>query len=157
MSLIVTAKGRYRLSVNGAPFSEHNQEREAVGEKASQILEADPSLVVTVTPPVVEIRASGYVIPIEPTEPVLSDGGVDLIDFIAGHTVEPQRNPNPLEGDLFEVLHQFAANCKKDWLLHRLYFTLQDGTEIWAGIGWRGYSLLWYERDKDALKVGGGT
>lgn len=154
MSLKTTAKGYHALSVNGAHFSNHTSLIEAVAERASAILQADPSLVVRVTPQVIEVRASGVSVAVPPVEQVTSDGGIDLIDFIAGHTVEPQRNPNPLEGDLFDVLHQFAANCKRDWLLHRLYFTLQDGTELWAGVGWRGYTLLFYSRDKSALKVG---
>lgn len=155
MSLRTTSKGYHALTVNGQHFSNHTSLIEAVAEKASAILEADPTLVVHVRPPLIEVRASDDAIPVPPNEPVRSDGGVDLIDFIAGHTVEPQRNPNPLAGDLFTALHQFAENCKKDWLLHRLYFTLQDGTELWAGVGWRGYTLLFYNRDKSALKVGG--
>ena len=154
MSLKSTAKGYHRLLVNGVFFSQHTSLIEAVVERASAILQADPSLIVTVYPPVYEVRASDVSVVVPPSEPVVSDGGIDLIDFIAGHTVEPQRNPNPLVGDLFDVLHQFAENCKRDWLLHRLYFTLQDGTELWAGVGWRGYTLLFYNRDKSALKVG---
>ncbi|MEQ1573111.1 MAG: hypothetical protein ABL993_02585 [Vicinamibacterales bacterium] len=154
MSLTTTAKGRYDLKVNGVHFSYHNVEREAVAERASAILEAQPTAVVTVLPPTIEVRASDAAIVVPPTVPVVSDGGIDLIDFIAGHTVEPQRNPNPLVGDLFSVLQAFADNCKQDWLLHRLYFTLQDGSEMWAGVGWRGYTLLFYLRDKNALKVG---
>lgn len=156
MSLKSTAKGYHRLLVNGVFFSQHASLVEALVERASAILQADPSLVVTVTPPTYEVRASDAAIPVPTAEPIISDGGVDLIDFIAGHTVEPQRNPNPLVGDLFTALQSFADNCKKDWLLHRLKFGLQDGTELWAGVGWRGYTLLFYSRDKNALKVGGG-
>jgi hypothetical protein len=157
MSLKTTAKGYNALSVNGVHFSNHSSLIEAVAEKASAILEADPTLVVTVRPPIIEVRASEDAIPVPPMEPIVSDAGEDLIDFLA--RVSPPPNVIADLGTVSSVedaADEFADESKTRVLPIRCYATIA-GVRTWVGIAWRGYLLLWHRRDKAALRIGGGS
>lgn len=152
----ITAKGYYYLSVAGAHFSSHVQEREGI-ERAAKVLAADPSLVCTIRPPTVEVRASEDAVPVTPAEPVTSDAGEDLIDFIERHSA-PVTSVDFIEAASFEAsIPRFAEQTKAEWTIRRLFRQNADGTRTWAGIGWRGYVLLFLYRDPGALRVGGGS
>ena len=163
--------GAYRrVMVNGAEFSRHTTIHKA-GETAYDValealrqvqagtLAAFPSIeVVTDERVVYEVDPSVDPVTIPaPTTPPTSGGGEDLIDFIERNTATPT---------VFDVVHAssfeaalpvFAEQHKQDWLLHRIYRTNADGSRTWAGIGWRGYLLVWLYRDKTALTVGGAS
>ena len=150
MSLKSTIKGYHRLMVNGVFFSQHTSVFEAAVERASAILQADPSLIVTVVPPIIEVRASTASVAVPPVTPVTSDGGVDLIDFL--DSIDGEDQPGEvLRGLTLEAsLAEFAALTKHGWLIRKL----RDATGEWIGSGWRGYVLLFLWRNKGEIKVG---
>lgn len=156
MSLKTTAKGYNALSVNGVHFSNHSSLIEAVAEKASAILEADPALVVRVQPPVIEIRASDDAVPVPSPMPVVSDSGEDLVDFLERISAPPNIVATlPPTSTVEESLDEFAAETLKTWRPLRFYARHPDGREEWVGWGWRGYIVTWNHRDRQALRIGG--
>jgi hypothetical protein len=155
MSIEITAKGYHVLRVGGVQFSQHVVEREGF-ERASQILEADPSLVCTITPPTIEVRASAGAVAVESPAPVTSDGGEDLIDFIERTSAEPNIVAEIASASsVEEAADEFAEETKKYLYPLRFYARLADGRREWVGMGWRGYVLLWNRRLKGAIKIGG--
>lgn len=154
MSVKVTALGYYRLMVNGQHFSNHSQEREGI-EKSSHILEITPEAIVTLTPPIVKVESSktGVTTPNIPGEPVLSDAGEDLIDFIDRMQGPPTSYEKIIVDNFYAGVEAFIVKTKATWLVRRLYWEV-NGEKIWVGIGWRGYILIWHKRDKTAIRVG---
>ena len=156
MSLKSTAKGYHRLLVNGVFFSQHSSLVEALVERASAILQADPSLIVTVYPPVYEVRASDATVVVPPTEPVTSDGGEDLIDFIERIGPAPIVNETYQAASILAGVDAFLDRSRTTWLVNRCYWDPNDGTpKILVAYGWRGYGLLVHKRVKGTIKIGG--
>ena len=160
MSLKITRKGYYVLKVGGVSFSNHVEPREGY-EKASQALAADPTLKLLLAPPVIEIVEDGATVqvPIGDPVPVTSDGGEDLIDFLARIQGIEGPGPNPvlIEASSYEdYLNQAAIGSKGTWLIRRIYWPV-NGERVWIGIVWRGYVLVWNNRDKTAIRIGGGA
>lgn len=155
MSIEVTAKGLHQLKVNGVPFSSHTQEREAI-EKASKVVEADPQLVCTTIAPSIEIRASKGSIIVQPSpEPVISDGGEDLFDFLERVGPTPRVEVEITAPTLMQGLETFLQSHQESWLIHKMYHKAADGTKTLVAYGWRGFGLVVHLRKKGTIKIGG--
>lgn len=155
MSLIVTSKGYHRLSVNGVHFSNHSQQPEAI-EKASKVLEADPTVKCAVVSPTLEIVASKGSIVVQPApEPVISDGGEDLFDFLERHAPTPRVEIEVTAPTLMEGLENFLDSTRVGWLIQKFYHKTPDGVKTLVAYGWRGYGLVVHRRVKGTIKIGG--
>jgi hypothetical protein len=156
VSLEITAKSLALLNVNGVHFSSHVQEREAI-EKASKVLELDPAIVCTMTPPIVEIKASksSVAVPVLPVEPVTTDGGEDLFDFLERIGPEPRIEVTVTAPTLMAGLEQFLDSTRTSWLIQKFYVLAADGTKTLVAYGWRGFGFVVHRRVKGTIKLGG--
>ena len=164
MSYTATAigGGYFRLYVNGAFFSRHRDEREAF-ERATKVLAGDPSLETVYfhghpnAAYRVEVKPSDRTLAPPPSgEPLpMSDGGEDLVDFIDRIQGEPSTLEPLSGGTLSEQILEFAEQSKATWLVKRLYGDFEgDGTNNLVAIGWRGYVLILWTRQRGAIRIG---
>jgi hypothetical protein len=168
-SVELTAKGGgyYRVYVNGALFSSHVAEREAI-ERVTEVLygapdahvvyehdytvEAQLSLDTQEAPPV-----------IDPSALPESDDGMDLVDFL---TMLDEQASGPIvvgevidAPDFWSGIAYLVAQHRDSgsWLFHRIVGQAADGSRQRIGLTWKGYLLLWHLRDRAAIRVGAGT
>ncbi len=161
MSVEITRKGRYQVRVEGANFSQHNEPFEGI-QKASEILGASPAARVTLTPPVIEIVASGIEIELGSTVPVLSDMGEDVVEFFARLAGNPMEvvledwRGNVTHADSFwQGLELMAEKHKGDLLVTPMYGDyVGDGKSRFVGLTWKGYIFTWHRRKRGAISIG---
>lgn len=151
----VTAKGLHLLKVNGVQFSTHSQEREAI-QKASKVLAADPTLVCTTTSPSIEIRAGkgSVAAPVIP-DPIVSDGGEDLFDFLERNAPANRIEVTVEAPTLMAGLEKFLDSTRTSWLIQKFYSKTPAGVKTLVSYGWRGYGLVVHRRVKGTIKIGG--
>lgn len=162
--------GYYRVFVNGTQWSRHTMAHKA-GEMATDVMaEAlhqglpvpeiyyTHDLEVYYTP---EVGWEGLAIPPVSQDPPVSDGGQDIVEFIAGLTgydpQAPSNEPHWLDptGDW---MAEFIERTKSTWFFIPLVADT-DGNPAtgedrnWLGVGWRGYVLLFYGRDRNAIRI----
>ena len=159
MSIKITRKGYYRVMVSGAKFSQHVDPNEAI-ENASEIIAADPSLVVTVLPPMIEVAvAEGAVIIPDPEAPLpVAEGGMDLVDYLLFHTTGSLQPTGEIElieaANHWDFLSKAADSHRTDKLGTRVWGDPDaDGKKDFLGVTWRGFFLLTYFRTPGAVKI----
>lgn len=171
MGIEATARGQgyYNVFVNGAFFSRHLQEREAL-EKCMDILLTDQTVQVHYSHAYdvdVYFDTATEQLPDPPPDQPQTDSGMDLVDFL---TQLDEQAHGPLvygeraEGVTFMEQVQNTVIAHRDsgsWLFKRLvqdqdgdFTTTADGVRI--GLTWRGYLLLWLWRDPNAIRIGTG-
>lgn len=143
----------------GAKFSQHVDPNEAI-ENASELLAADPSLVVTILPPMIEVVvAEGALVLPDPTAPPpVSESGMDLTDYLLFHTtgsLEPTGEVALIEAaNHWDYLSKAADAYRRNALATRVWGDPdKDGKKDFLGLTWRGYFLLTYFRTPGAISV----
>lgn len=168
-SVELTARGGgyYRVYVNDALFSSHLQEREAI-ERCTEVLYASPDAAVNYRHDYMvtaELSMTAQEAP-PVTDPAVlpeSDGGMDLIDFLA--SLDEQASGPIIVGTVLEApsiwvgVEQLvlAHRDSGSWLFQRLIARGPDSTLQRVGLSWRGYVLLWHLRDRAAIRIGGSS
>lgn len=164
-SVDLTAKGGgyYRVHVNGALFSQHVAEREAV-ERCTEVLNSAPTADVYYDHAYrveAKLADDGAAVPDATAPSPQSDGGIDLIDFLT--MLDEEANGPLIEGDTVDAPDFYSGiqllvlqhRDSGSWLFQRLVARYPDGTLQRVGLSWRGYVLLWHMRDRNAIRIGG--
>ena len=164
----------HRVMVNGAEWSKHSTDY-----KAAEVA-YDVALVgldhfrrgVIPTLPVVYVdgarriyyetdpNMNADVVIAAPSEPVVSDGGEDFVDFIRRNATRPDPNdPTVIRVESTGVIERDVAAqieaCKDLKLGARIWSDVDgDGVTEFVGLTWRGYSFQWWQRVHGAFKVG---
>lgn len=90
-------------------------------------------------------------------QPVISDGGEDLIDFLERIGPTPRVEVEITAPTLMQGLEVFLDSTRAGWLIEKMYHRAADGTKTLVAYGWRGFGLVVHRRVKGTIKLGGTT
>jgi hypothetical protein len=166
LDLTARGQGYYVVYVNDAKFSQHTQEREAI-ERVTELLQADMALRVHyvheyVVDATLDLDAHEAPPVTDPAVLPVSDGGMDLVDFLS--MLDEQSNGPIIVGEVIQapdfwsgMVHLVSQHRDSgSWLFHRIVGQDADGNKTRIGLTWKGYLLLWHLRDKAAIRINTG-
>lgn len=168
VELTARGSGYYRVIVNGAQFSQHTTEREAI-ESVTEVLYGAPDATVYYDHDYhvdAELSLDSAEVPPVTDPDVLptSDGGMDLVEFL--QMLDEQASGPVITGTVLEAPDMYSGlehltrqhRDEGSWLFQRLSVLMAgpDEPATQVGLSWRGYMLLWHLRDKAAIRINAG-